>query len=519
IAPNSVKIYNLLHAQSLPDWLSDRKKRQLRKADPSLRQSIQLVQDLAMPNLCNYLALSPDQQYLFLLGVYKPRMNCYELANLSLKFERCIDSPAHKLVSISEDYSKLALLEAERWLELHSQQGHHYKLRVPAEGRDLAWCSWTGELIVATAGQQLHRLNLELGRFMQPWTTEAAVENCRCAECPQNGLLFVGTDDAKVQAWDPRAKAAVATLDVGPEVGGLSSVSCLRPRDHVTLGVGMATGHALIYDIRERRPCVVKDHRYGVAVHSIAFHGDKVISSDSKCVKLWHQADGCPYTAVEPGVNINHMLHFPNSGLLMLACEQPEVVPLFIPELGPAPKFCSRLDNEVEEQERTETVLYDNYKFLTREQLTSLGLSSLIGTEYLRAFMHGFFIDSRLYERAKLALSGTGADTAALRRERLREATDGLAAGRIRRTEAAAGAAAAAGDADAARVNRSLVGVVTDARFGDMFRREEFAVDAESEEFGRLDQLRRAAAKKEKRRKMAREKAGRAERLAATANQ
>uniref|UniRef100_A0A1I8JIR7 NUC153 domain-containing protein n=1 Tax=Macrostomum lignano TaxID=282301 RepID=A0A1I8JIR7_9PLAT len=467
---------------SLPDWLSDRKKRQLRKADPSLRQSIQLVQDLAMPNLCNYLALSPDQQYLFLLGVYKPRMNCYELANLSLKFERCIDSPAHKLVSISEDYSKLALLEAERWLELHSQQGHHYKLRVPAEGRDLAWCSWTGELIVATAGQQLHRLNLELGRFMQPWTTEAAVENYRCAECPQNGLLFVGTDDAKVQAWDRGPRPPWPLWTSGP-------------RDHVTLGVGMATGHALIYDIRERRPCVVKDHRYGVAVHSIAFHGDKVISSDSKCVKLWHQADGSPYTAVEPGVNINHMLHFPNSD-------------------------CSCwLRPEVEEQERTETVLYDNYKFLTREQLTSLGLSSLIGTEYLRAFMHGFFIDSRLYERAKLALSGTGADTAALRRERLREATDGLAAGRIRRTEAAAGAAAAAGDADAARVNRSLVGVVTDARFGDMFRREEFAVDAESEEFGRLDQLRRAAAKKEKRRKMAREKAGRAERLAATANQ
>uniref|UniRef100_A0A1I8FDR8 NUC153 domain-containing protein n=1 Tax=Macrostomum lignano TaxID=282301 RepID=A0A1I8FDR8_9PLAT len=273
-------------------------------------------------------------------------------------------------VNQSEDYSKLALLEAERLAGAALTAGPPLQAAGAGEGRDLAWCSWTGELIVATAGQQLHRLNhgagplsCSRGQRRPQWRTTGA------AECPQNGLLFVGTDDAKVQAWDRGPRPPWPLWTSGP-------------RDHVTFRRWHATGHALIYDIRERRPCVVKDHRYGV-----------------------------------------------------------------------------------EEQERTETVLYDNYKFLTREQLTSLGLSSLIGTEYLRAFMHGFFIDSASTSaqsaersaRRLTALPLVGFDEPRLRRSR-----------RSRRRR---------------RRGQALSALVTDARFGDMFRREEFAVDAESEEF------------------------------------
>ena len=38
--------------------------------------------------------------------------------------------------------------------------------------------------------------------------------------------------------------------------------------------------------------------------------------------------------------------------------------------------------------------------FVTKEQLDELGLSALIGTPTLRAYMHGFLIDARLYNKA-----------------------------------------------------------------------------------------------------------------------
>lgn len=44
-------------------------------------------------------------------------------------------------------------------------------------------------------------------------------------------------------------------------------------------------------------------------------------------------------------------------------------------------------------------LVYDDYKFVTKQDLATLGLSHLIGTNLLRAYMHGFFIDIRLYHK------------------------------------------------------------------------------------------------------------------------
>ena len=42
--PNNIKIYNLSAGKSLPEWLSDRKKRSLQKQDGELQKRIELMQ-------------------------------------------------------------------------------------------------------------------------------------------------------------------------------------------------------------------------------------------------------------------------------------------------------------------------------------------------------------------------------------------------------------------------------------------------------------------------------------------
>jgi len=54
-----------------------------------------------------------------------------------------------------------------------------------------------------------------------------------------------------------------------------------------------------------------------------------------------------------------------------------------------------------EMEEKTNQDLYDDYKFVTKKELSSLGLDHLIGTNVLRAYMHGYFVDLRLYQKAK----------------------------------------------------------------------------------------------------------------------
>lgn len=62
-----------------------------------------------MPGLSNSVRVSKDGQYVLATGVYKPRIKCFDVNNLSLKFERCFDSEAVTFEILSDDYSKVYL--------------------------------------------------------------------------------------------------------------------------------------------------------------------------------------------------------------------------------------------------------------------------------------------------------------------------------------------------------------------------------------------------------------------------
>ncbi|PIO75300.1 NUC153 domain protein [Teladorsagia circumcincta] len=86
-----------------------------------------------------------------------------------------------------------------------------------------------------------------------------------------------------------------------------------------------------------------------------------------------------------------------------MANEAPRMQQFFIPSIGTAPKWCSYLEALTEELEETQSAaVYDDYKFVTKEELDQLSLSHLIGSSVLRAYMHGYFLDRRLYEKAQL---------------------------------------------------------------------------------------------------------------------
>lgn len=43
--------------------------------------------------------------------------------------------------------------------------------------------------------------------------------------------------------------------------------------------------------------------------------------------------------------------------------------------------------------------MYEDFQFVTRAELEEIGLSDLIGKPFVKAFMHGFFMDVRLYKK------------------------------------------------------------------------------------------------------------------------
>ncbi|XP_071403082.1 nucleolar protein 10 isoform X1 [Centroberyx affinis] len=504
---NDVKIYNLSHGKSLPEWLSDRKKRQLQKKDVDIQRRIELIQDFEMPTVCTSIKVSRDGQFILAAGTYKPRIRCYDTYQLSLKFERCLDSDVVAFDILSDDYSKLVFLHSDRYVEFHSQHGHYYKTRIPRFGRDFAYHYPSCDLYFVGASSEVYRLNLEQGRFLNSLQTDA-VEHNVCDINPVHHLFATGTTEGKVECWDPRVRNRVGMLDCalssvteGTEVQGLPSVSALKFNGSLNMAVGTSTGQVLLYDLRSSRPLLVKDHYYNLPIKSLNFHEqlDLVLSADSKIIKIWNKDTGKVFSSIEPQTNINDVCIYPKSGMLFTANEDPKMNTFYIPALGPAPRWCSFLDNLTEElEESPESTVYDDYKFVTRKDLESLGLSHLVGSSLLRAYMHGFFMDIRLYHKVKTMANPFAYEE--YRKDKIRQKIEESRTQRVqikklpKVNKELALKLMEEGDDEAELAARKKKGkvlpsILGDDRFQVMFENPEYQVDEQSEEYRLLNPI------------------------------
>ena len=200
----------------------------------------------------------------------------------------------------------------------------------------------------------------------------------------------------------------------------------------------------------------------------------------------------------------------------MLANEGIQMNTYYIPQLGPAPRWCSFLENLTEElEDQTTRTAYEDYKFVDRNELATLGLDHLVGTPALKPYMHGYFLSLKLYDTAR-AIANPFA-YAEHREKVLREKMDKLAESRIRapknatinvkvnkglaeritkeeaREKARTGkkkskkrVAAVEEEADQMDVDDDITekpGLINDPRFKAMFEDPDFEVDEASREF------------------------------------
>ncbi|CAG9825089.1 unnamed protein product [Phaedon cochleariae] len=496
--PNNVKIYNLSVGKSLPEWLSERKRRALLKKNVDIRRRIELIQDFDMPGLSTTVKVSRDGQYILATGIYKPRVKCFDVNNLSLKFERCFDSEAVTFEVLSDDYSKLVFLQCDRYIEFHAGYGRYYRLRIPKFGRDMQYHYPSCDLFVVGASSEVYRLNLERGQFMTPFSSNASAIN-KCAVNPMHHLLICGTQEGKVEAWDPRSKSMVASLDCAfacvqenKELEGFPSVSALKFNGALQLGVGTTTGQILLYDIRSNKPFYMKDHMYGLPIKDVEFHHqqDLVLSLDSSILKIWDKNNGKLYTSIEASTEFNNLCTVPNTGLIFLANENTKIQTYYIPSMGPAPRWASFLDSLTEElEENSAENVYDDYKFVTKQELENLGLDHLIGTNLLRAYMHGYFMDVRLYKKAKSVANPFEFEE--YRKKKIRETIDKDRANRVQINKLPKVnkdlALKLMDDENNKKKKAAATSLLSDNRFKALFENPDFEVDKNTDEYRLLN--------------------------------
>lgn len=387
-------------------------------------------------------------------GTYKPQIHTHYLPHLSLSFARHTISLNTTFLLLSADYSKSLHLQADRSLEFHTPSGCHYTSRLPRYGRDLKYNPFNAEALIPAVGVnengsgEVFRLNLEAGRHMRAYEVDVGGDdmastgggalqggvstgsvNTAAVAQESHSLLAFGTSLGTVEFWDPRSRSRIGILQSPSRldmIDGRQEVTALEfDRSGLSIATGSSAGLIHLYDLRSPIPVLKKDQGYGYPIQDIIYltsttatraqtASPKILSSDKRIIKIWDAQNGSPWTSVEPTVDINSVAWCKDSGMLLTANEGRQQHSFFIPQLGPAPKWCSFLDNLVEEMAEDPNdpnaftsqkvgEVYDNYKFLTTAQLESLNLSQLIGTtSLLRPYMHGYFVAQRLYEEAKL---------------------------------------------------------------------------------------------------------------------
>lgn len=392
---NGCKVYNLSTGKTMPQWLSENKRRMLSK-DDDYRRRLELIQDFEMPTAAQTIKMTKDGEHIVVCGTYPPSVKCYTVSDMSMKFQRGLTCDVVACESLSEDFGKMVFLQSDRTLNFHAPYGTHYSVRVPKFGRDLNY-NWNScDLFVSSSGEEVYRLNLETGMFKEPLTL--GYSGCNKMHLnPVHPLLACGGESSICEFWDVRnAKKSVASLQVDRASG--TEITALQfDTDGMTLAAGTSNGLCILYDIRSSKPLFTKEHQYGLPVKDVKFHNDSrhIISTDKKIVKIWERDGpnvGKILTNIETPVDINdiHVVadRRGQSGLIMMAGEQSRIMTYFVPQLGPAPRWCSFLEGLTEELEEASQegagTVYEDYKFVTKLEVEELGATGLIGTPMLR---------------------------------------------------------------------------------------------------------------------------------------
>ncbi|KAI9717442.1 MAG: hypothetical protein M1828_007204 [Chrysothrix sp. TS-e1954] len=450
-------------ARPLPEHLV-RQRRRSQKKDPEHANRVELLQDFEFEESSSCIRISEDGEWVVSTGTYKPQIHVHYLPHLSLSFSRHTDSLNETFQLLSSDYSKSIHLQSDRRIDIHTAGGRHDWVRIPRYGRDLQWSKQSTEALVPAVGVdadgngEVFRLNLELGRFLKSYAVgvggddtttngstalqggvNAGAVNVAAVAQDSHNLLAFGTSLGTVEFHDPRSRSragillptASNTVSSNPFAPGHAEISALQFHPQgLTFASGNSQGLIHLYDLRSPVPLLRKDQGYGFPIQTLTFltsssssnrtshlsSDPKILSADKRIIKIWDAASGAPWTSVEPAVDLHSVAWFPSSGMLLTANEGREQHSFFVPQLGPAPKWCSFLDNIVEEMAEDANdpsaysggahqagEVYDNYKFVTLPQLKALSLDHLVGkTGLLRPYMHGYFIDQNLYTEAQL---------------------------------------------------------------------------------------------------------------------
>ena len=88
---------------------------------------MEFIQDAVFPAATLKVQMSDDGMSMLATGLYPPKLKMFDLSELSMKYERGLESEPIDFTFLSENGEKFVILRGHRWMEFHTKHGKHYE--------------------------------------------------------------------------------------------------------------------------------------------------------------------------------------------------------------------------------------------------------------------------------------------------------------------------------------------------------------------------------------------------------
>ncbi|AFP65577.1 nucleolar protein 10 (nucleomorph) [Chroomonas mesostigmatica CCMP1168] len=323
----------------------------------SMEKNVKNKLNFWFPSSVKLIKETGDSNFLIGYGLYPPQLRCFDLNDLSLKFERHLDAEIVDFQILSLNWEKIVFLRADKYLEFQIKSGRFFQTKIPEIGIDLLFASENATIYIPSCKTHIFRYNLENGKFLNCLKNISRYHNTCSGKNPTNHLLIFGDTGGSVKLWDPRiTKKFISKIKAFSFCKKIyrNPVSSLRfdiNNPHQCY-VGFKSGELVLFDLRTFKPLITKNMGNNLPIKSIrpTLHNNKVVTSDSKTIKIWNKTTGITSNFYETKENINHVCKIKKAGFIFVANDAPYIKGRYIENLGNFPDWCPNLKNEYKQK-------------------------------------------------------------------------------------------------------------------------------------------------------------------------
>lgn len=287
-----------------------------------------IIKNFDYPTACLDMNLSESGNFLVSIGTYKPSVKIHDLTNIAQKSNRHLEAEPMKVLSLTKNCEKLALLRIDRYVEFHVKYGMHERIRMPKLCYDLKFNKFSGDIIACGNSNNIFRFNLIDGKFCTPYDTSLKCIMEIDINSVHSLVGYCGKNN--VEFLDQRSSKIVSTTEHNENF-----LHMAFSNNGINFVVGTENGEILVFDLRSRNPLYKYNHKE--SVRKVKMIEKKIISIDKHTVMIYKDGEIVDKIPVNVPINTFEV----NGGIIFLGLDDINMRTYYSTDFGDIPDWCN----------------------------------------------------------------------------------------------------------------------------------------------------------------------------------